>query len=32
MIQKIIQIVKASYFFNDSKWRRMALCSNKKAI
>ena len=30
MFQNIIQIVKSKLFFNDSKWRRMALSCSKK--
>ena len=32
MFQNITQIVKTSYSFNDSEWRRMALSCSKKSI
>ena len=32
MFQNITEIVKTSYFFNDSKRRKMTLCSSKIII
>ena len=32
MFQNITQIVKNKLFFNDTKWRRMALSCSKKTI
>ena len=32
MLQNRTQIVKTSYSFNDSKWRRMAFSGSKKTI
>ena len=32
IFQKRIQILKRSYFFNDSKWRRVGLSSSKKKL